>query len=159
MVGSQRSLSTTPSATLTDSGGPDALVVQLQRRSVRGQRWRHGDRIRSGQHHAHRHPHGRHWVPDWLALDSSGDLFVANQNGNVDEFAPGSTTPTATLTGLNDPLALAFDSSGNLFVANANGNTVSEFAPSAPRPRPPSPGSMPPLPWRSIPAAISSWPM
>ena len=31
---------------------------------------------------------------------------------------PMSTTPTATLTGLNDPVAMAFDSSGNLYVAN-----------------------------------------
>ena len=40
----------------------------------------------------------------------------------VSEFAPGSTTPTATLTGLNYPGALAFDSSGNLYVANEAGN-------------------------------------
>ena len=36
----------------------------------------------------------------------------------MSEFARGSTTPTATLTGLTDPEALAFDSSGDLFVAN-----------------------------------------
>ena len=30
-------------------------------------------------------------------------------------------TPTATLTGLNNPRALAFDSSGNLYVANEAG--------------------------------------
>ena len=36
----------------------------------------------------------------------------------MSKFAPGSTTPTATLTGLNCPFALAFDSSGNLYVAN-----------------------------------------
>ena len=39
-----------------------------------------------------------------LAFDASGNLYVANYgNGTVSEFAPGSTTPTATLTGLNDP--------------------------------------------------------
>ena len=36
----------------------------------------------------------------------------------MSEFAPGSTTPTATLTGLSSPAALAFDSNGNLYVAN-----------------------------------------
>ena len=48
---------------------------------------------------------------------------MANGGGGttVSEFAPGSTTPTATLTGLNDPDALAFDSSGNLYVANDGG--------------------------------------
>ena len=39
----------------------------------------------------------------------------------MSEFAPGSTTPTATLTGLSCPAALAFDSSGNLYVANYRG--------------------------------------
>ena len=47
----------------------------------------------------------------------------------MSEFAPGSTTATATLSGLNYPYALAFDASGNLFVANLGGTTVSEFAP------------------------------
>ncbi len=52
----------------------------------------------------------------------------------VSEFAPGSTTPTATLTGLSEPQGMAFDSEGNLLVANygnytGNGTTVSEFAP------------------------------
>jgi hypothetical protein len=47
----------------------------------------------------------------------------------VSEFAPGSTTPTATLSGVNLPIALSFDSSGNLFVANVDDGTVSEFAP------------------------------
>ena len=71
--------------------------------------------------------------PGTMAVDSNGNLFVANQgqwqwqgyvgSGNggyesfVSEFAPGSTTPTATLTGISDPLAMAFDSKGNLFVA------------------------------------------
>ena len=65
-----------------------------------------------------------------LAFDSSGNLFVSNFNaGTVSEFAPKSTTPTATLTGVYGPEALAFDSNGNLFVANAAGGTVSEFAP------------------------------
>ena len=51
-----------------------------------------------------------------MAFDATGDLFVVN-NGydaatgfapgtTVSEFAPGATTPTATLTGLSGPYAL-----------------------------------------------------
>ena len=53
----------------------------------------------------------------------------------MSKFAPGSTTPTTTLTGLDNPRALAFDSNGNLYVANyvASG-TVSKFAPGSTTP-------------------------
>ena len=60
---------------------------------------------------------------------------MANRgNGTVSEFAPGSTTPTATLTGLSNPEGLAFDGSGNLYVANKGNGTVSEFAPGSTTP-------------------------
>ena len=65
-----------------------------------------------------------------MALDSSGNLYVANGTGNtVSEFLPGRTTASRTLIGLNQPVALAFDSHGNLDVANQAANTVSEFIP------------------------------
>ena len=76
----------------------------------------------------------------------------------MSEFAPGSTTPTATLTGLNDPEALAFDSSGNLYVANTGNNTVSEFAPGSTTPTATLTGLTVPTPWPSTPAATSTWP-
>ena len=44
----------------------------------------------------------------------------------MSEFAQGSLTPTATLTGLNEPDALAF-SGGKLYVANSGCNTMSEL--------------------------------
>src|SRR5262249_47556216 len=63
-------------------------------------------------------------------------LYVANLGGGVSVFAPGSTTPTGSLAGLNAPFALAFDANGNLFVANSGANsggtTVSVFAPVTP---------------------------
>ena len=74
--------------------------------------------------------------PYGVALDQSGNLYVANYGNNtVSKFAPGSTTPTATLTGLSSPTALAFDTSGNLYVTNdvASG-TVSKFAPGSTTP-------------------------
>ena len=66
---------------------------------------------------------------------------MANEwNGTVSKFVPGSTTPSATLTGLSGPDALAFDSSGNLYVASYygdgpdNNSTVSKFAPGSTTP-------------------------
>ncbi len=65
----------------------------------------------------------------------SGNLYVANYSaGTVSKFAPGATTPSATLTGLNQPSALAFDGSGNLYVANEWYGTVSKFAPGSTTP-------------------------
>jgi ligand-binding sensor domain-containing protein len=73
-----------------------------------------------------------------LAFDAGGDLFVANYNaGTVSKFAPGSTTPTATLTGVTDPTAMVVGPDGTLYVANGDRNvatgrgTVSEFAPNS----------------------------
>ena len=69
--------------------------------------------------------------PDALAFDSGDNLYVANLgNSTVEEFAPGSTTASATYFGRRvGPDALAIDSGGNLYVANEGNNTVSKFAP------------------------------
>ena len=64
-----------------------------------------------------------------IAIDTGPDPAVVGSRGDA-----LSTTPTATLTGLNYPRALAFDASGDLFVANAIGETVSEFAPGSTAP-------------------------
>ncbi|HEX3657499.1 MAG TPA: hypothetical protein VHV55_17040 [Pirellulales bacterium] len=69
-----------------------------------------------------------------LAFDSSGNLYVAAAalgNGTISKFAPGSTKPTAALTGIDlfDHTAMAFDPSGNLYVLNIGiPGTVSKFA-------------------------------
>jgi sugar lactone lactonase YvrE len=47
----------------------------------------------------------------------------------------GTTKPSGTLNGLNDPHAVAFDANGDLFVANSKGTTVSEFAPGSTKPK------------------------
>ena len=70
--------------------------------------------------------------PDALAVDTAGNLYVANGGANtVSVFSPGSTSPSATLTGLSGPIAMAFDPSGDLYVANLTANTVSIFSPGA----------------------------
>lgn len=62
-------------------------------------------------------------LPRGLALDSSGNLYVANTGGNnVLVFSPSySELSGKTITvGINAPTSLAFDSLGNLWVANSH---------------------------------------
>ena len=71
--------------------------------------------------------------PAGLAIDSAGNLYVANNGGTigVSIYAPGtSTTPKAVVNaGMTTPSQLAFDASGNLFVANNGGSSVTEYKP------------------------------
>ena len=128
---------TTPSATLTGLNGPPALAFDASGNLYVANYGRHhGERVRSGGHHAHRHPHRaglsrRPW-PSTPAATSTWPTWT--DSDTVSKFAPGATTPTATLTGLDYPVALAFDPSGNLYVANWSATTVSEFAPGATTP-------------------------
>ena len=72
--------------------------------------------------------------PSAVAIDSQGNLYVANITGNtVAKFAPGATTPADIVSGLKEPYALAIDGSGNLFVADIGFTPadVKEFAPGA----------------------------
>ena len=82
-----------------------------------------------------------------VAFDSSGDVWVADQEGNrVLEFKPPFTTGMAaslvlgqsdftssghstTATGLFEPWSLTFDSSGNLWVLDAGNNRILEYQP------------------------------
>ncbi len=73
-------------------------------------------------------------APNSLALDTRGNLFVANLNStpnSVVEFLPpfsNATAPVATITnGVNEQGSIAVMSS-NLFVPNQGANTVTEYA-------------------------------
>jgi len=74
-------------------------------------------------------------LPRGVAIDARGDLFVADQLGNlITEFtagtSPGTFAPVTTLTGggLSVTEGLAFDANGNLFAANNGNGTITEFA-------------------------------
>jgi sugar lactone lactonase YvrE len=80
-------------------------------------------------------------TPSAMAMDSSGNVWVANSTANtLVEFTQaqlatgGAPAPTVTLTAtagsLDVPQALAFDRSGDLWVANATNSSVVEFTPS-----------------------------
>lgn len=72
-------------------------------------------------------------TPAGLALDSAGNVYVANNAGTigVSEYAPGtSTTPSAVCnSGMSKPAQLAFDASGNLYVSNNGASSVTEYSP------------------------------
>lgn len=68
--------------------------------------------------------------PFGLAFDSAGDLFEADNSGNIYEFQNNngtlSSSPTVFASGLT-PTGLVFNSAGDLFVANQNSGSVSEI--------------------------------
>jgi hypothetical protein len=68
--------------------------------------------------------------PDALAVDSAGNLYVANSgNSTVTVYALGSTSIARTIRkGVSSPRALALDRAGNLYVANKGYGSVTVFA-------------------------------
>lgn len=72
-------------------------------------------------------------LPYGLAVDSKGNLYVANFSGNnilvYNPIYSQLTTKTIT-SNIDGPASLAFDPAGNLHVANLNGNSITEYSPS-----------------------------
>ena len=80
--------------------------------------------------------------PEGIAVDSSGNIWVADTGNNrVEEFTGAGTFANqmvgtygccfnAPNTALNAPQGLAFDSNGLLYVADANNNRIQVFQPS-----------------------------
>lgn len=78
--------------------------------------------------------------PNGIAVDASGNLWVANLSSNtVTEYAPNASSPELTLSsGLNQPWDVKVDGFGDVFVANdatgSSTNYIAEFAPHDPSP-------------------------
>jgi streptogramin lyase len=71
--------------------------------------------------------------PYVLAIDSSGNVWTANNTGNsISKFSPlgAAISPSTGYTGggLNGPSDVAIDSSGNVWVTNNGGSSISEFS-------------------------------
>jgi sugar lactone lactonase YvrE len=68
-------------------------------------------------------------LPQGLALDVAGNLYVANYGNNtIQKFTPDGVGSLFANTG-SGPQSLAFDQAGNLYVANYWGNTIEKFTP------------------------------
>lgn len=72
--------------------------------------------------------------PQGVAVDASGNLYVANPSRNdVTVYPPGSSSPSLTLSqNLTSPTAVAVDAKGNVWVSNqlgSNQGSVVEFPP------------------------------
>jgi hypothetical protein len=66
-------------------------------------------------------------TPSGLAVDSSGNVFVADSGANtVSEFVGGSGAPVSIGTGLSSPTGVALDNLGNVFIVNQGAGTVVE---------------------------------
>jgi streptogramin lyase len=68
-------------------------------------------------------------TPSALAVDASGDIWVADKGANaVTELTPVGTTATYTAGSMNAPSALAIDTTGDVWIANSGNNTLTELS-------------------------------
>lgn len=67
-------------------------------------------------------------VPNALAFNSAGNLFVSSGGGSIFEFTPDGTRSTFA-TGSNGAEGLAFNSAGILFEASRLNGTIYEYTP------------------------------
>jgi hypothetical protein len=70
-------------------------------------------------------------APSGLAIDHSGNLYVANYTTNtIDRVNPdGIRTRFSSAVGLKGPIGLALDAGNNLYVANYDGGTILRISP------------------------------
>lgn len=68
--------------------------------------------------------------PSGVAVDSSGDVFVADAGNGAIRKVSAAGVVTTLATSLNSPEGVAVDSSGTVYVADTNDNEIREISPS-----------------------------
>ena len=63
-----------------------------------------------------------------MSFNAQGDLFVATEQGYIDEFTPGGVESTFA-SGLGLLYGVTFDTSGNMYVASWGTQSILEFTP------------------------------
>ncbi len=67
--------------------------------------------------------------PSGLAMDGSGNLYIADTgNSVIREVSGGNISTIAAAAGLNAPTGLAIDGQGNLYIADTGNNVVDEVS-------------------------------
>ncbi len=70
--------------------------------------------------------------PTGVAVDSSGDIFVADTSASkIYEISGGVATELASTYTFSSPYGIAVDSAGNVYVANSGGNDILEIVKSS----------------------------
>jgi hypothetical protein len=64
--------------------------------------------------------------PLGVAIDKHNTLYVST-SGDIQEYANGSTSPTKTVTGMDEPFGISLDSSGNLYIPDFGCSCVWEL--------------------------------
>jgi streptogramin lyase len=70
-------------------------------------------------------------IPYDVAVDGSGNVFIADTNHNAIKEYNAATQQVSTLvsSGLSDPYGVAVDGAGNVFIADTGNNAIKEWSP------------------------------